>query len=153
MKRVFSIQARCGLVWLAVSILVVGCRTLPVVTPQPDVNLTVSGNVAESGTWDADRLQTLGLIDLVTFQPNGEEVICKGVLLKDLLDAVEPAPDASRVIFTDSADNRVEMSLDEARACPECLVGFIPLGSGLKLAMPGHPPRLWVKNLVSIEIQ
>jgi DMSO/TMAO reductase YedYZ molybdopterin-dependent catalytic subunit len=152
-KRVFSRWTQCGLVWLAVSVLLVGCGTLPVITPQPDVNLMVSGNVAESGTWDADRLQSLGLIDLVTFQPNGEEVICKGVLLKDLLDAVEPAPDASRVIFIDSAANRVEMPLDEAQACPECLVGFIPLGSGLKLAMPGHPARLWVKNLVSIEIQ
>jgi hypothetical protein len=75
------------------------------------------------------------------------------VLLKDLLDAIEPAPDASRVIFTNATDDQVDMRLDQAMACEECLVAFKPLGSRLRLVMPGQSPRLWVKNLVSIEIQ
>ena len=154
MKREFWRWAKCGSVWLTVSTLLVGCGTLPVVTPQqPDVNLIVSGNVADSGTWDADRLQSLGLVEVVAFQPSGEQVIGEGVLLKDLLDAVEPAPDASRVIFTDIAGDVVEMRLDQAMACEECLVAIKPLGSRLRLIMPGQPPRLWVKNLVSIEIE
>ena len=153
MKREFWRWAKCSFVLLAASILLVGCGTLPVVTPQPDVNLIVSGNVAESGAWDADRLQSLGLVRVVTFQPSGEEVISEGVLLKDLLGAVEPGPDASRVIFVDSADDRVEMRLDQAMACEECLVAIKPLGSRLRLVMPGQPPRLWVRNLASIEIQ
>jgi DMSO/TMAO reductase YedYZ molybdopterin-dependent catalytic subunit len=153
MKREFWGWAKCSFVWLAVSILLVGCGTLPAVTPQPDVNLIVSGNVAESGGWDADRLQSLGLVKVFTFQPSGEQVISEGVLLKDLLDAVEPVPDASRVIFTNTADDRVEMRLDQAVACEECLVAINPLGGRLRLVMPGQPPRLWVKNLVSIEIQ
>ena len=153
MKREFWRWATCSSVWLAVSILLVGCGTLPVVTPQPEVNLVISGNVAESGAWDADRLQSLGLVKVVTFQPSGEEVIGEGVLLKDLLDAIEPAPDASQVIFTNATDDRVEMGLDQAMACEECLVAIKPLGSRLRLVMPGQPPRLWVRNLVSIEIQ
>ena len=153
MKPEFWRWAKRGFAWLAVSILLLGCGTLPVVTPLPDVNLIVSGNVAESGTWDADRLQSLGLVKVVTFQPSGEEVISEGVLLKDLLDAAEPAPDASRVIFVDTAGDRIEMRLDQAMACEECLVAIKPLGSRLRLIMPGQPPRLWVKNLVSIEIE
>ena len=153
MIREFWRWAKLSFVWLAVSILLVGCGTLPVVTPQPDVNLEVGGNVAESGMWDADRLQSLRLVEVIAFQPSGEQVISEGVLLKDLLTAVEPAPDASRVIFTNLAGDRVEMRLDQAMACDECLVAIKPLGSRLRLVMPGQPPRLWVKNLVSIEIQ
>jgi hypothetical protein len=80
-------------------------------------------------------------------------MISEGVLLKDLLDAVEPEPGASRIIFTSSNGARVEMSLDEAQACQECLVAFDPWGRGLHLVMPGLPAKFWVKNLVGIEIQ
>ena len=124
------------------------------VTIQPDVILVVAGNVADSGTWDADRLRRLGVVDEIAFQPiGGEEVISYGILLRDLLDAVEPTPSASRVVFTDSDGDRVEMSLDEAQACEECLVAFGQLGRELHLVMPGEPVKLWVKNLVITEIQ
>jgi DMSO/TMAO reductase YedYZ molybdopterin-dependent catalytic subunit len=109
--------------------------------------------VAVNGTWDAKRLQSLGLVTLVAFQPNGEEVINEGVLLKDLLDAIEPEPNAGRVIFTNANGDRVEMPLDEAQACQECLVAFDPWGSDLHLTMPGLPAELWVRNLVGIELQ
>ncbi len=130
-----------------------GCGALLASAPQPDVTLVVSGNVAESSTWDSDRLQSLGLVELVAFRPNGEEVIWEGVLLKDLLEAVEPAPGTSRVIFINSDGDRVEMSLDDALACKECLVASGYWGTELHLAMPGQPAELWVKRLVSIEVQ
>jgi DMSO/TMAO reductase YedYZ molybdopterin-dependent catalytic subunit len=146
--------AHCSIVWLVVSILLTACGALPVSTPQPDVILVVSGNVVDSGTWDADRLKSLGLVEEIAFQPiGGEEVISQGILLRDLLDALEPAPGARRVVFTDSDGDRVEMPLDEAQACAECLVAFGQLGRELHLVMPGQPAKLWVKNLVSIEIQ
>ncbi len=62
------------------------------------------------------------------------------------------APTAG-VIFTDSDGDRVEMPLDEAWACDECLVAFGQSGRELHLVMPGQPVKSWVKNLVIIEIQ
>jgi DMSO/TMAO reductase YedYZ molybdopterin-dependent catalytic subunit len=143
-----------GVVWLVASILLMGCGgTLPVSTPQTDITLDVRGNVAASGTWDADRLQRLGLVGLVAIQPNGEEVTYEGVLLRDFLEAIEPAPGASRVIFSNLDGERVEMPLDSAQACEECLIAFGPWGSELRLAMPDQPAELWVNKLASIEIQ
>jgi hypothetical protein len=130
-----------------------GCQVWPLSIPQAGATLTITGNVATGGTWDADRLQSLGVMELVTIHPGGEEVIWGGVLLKDLLDAVEPEPGASQVIFTDSHGDHVGVPLNEAWACKECLVAFEPGGSGLNLAMPGMPAELWVRNLVSIEIR
>jgi hypothetical protein len=127
---------------------------LSVSAPQPDVVLVVAGSVVDSGTLDADRLRSLGVVEEIAFQPiGGEEVISQGILLRNLLDAVEPVPGASHVVFTDSDGDRVEMSLDEAQACEECLVAFGELGRELHLVMPGEPVKLWVKNVVIIEIQ
>lgn len=151
-KRMKGIDWR-HMYWLVVGVLLTGCGAWQVSMPQPEVALTITGKVAISGTWDADRLQSLGLMKLVTIQPSGEEVIWEGVLLKDLLHAVEPGPDASKVIFTNSNGDRVEMPLNEAQACKECLVAFDPIGSGVHLAMPGLPAELWVRNLVGIELQ
>jgi DMSO/TMAO reductase YedYZ molybdopterin-dependent catalytic subunit len=153
MKRAYWRRAHCGIVWLVASILVAGCSVVTVPTPQPDVTLVVSGNVATGGAWDADRLRGLGLVELVAIQPNGEELIWQGVLLRDLLDAAQPAPGTSQVIFTNSDGDRVEMSLHDAQACEECLVAFGLWGRDLHLAMPGQPAELWVKRLVSIEMQ
>jgi hypothetical protein len=139
--------------WLVVITFLTGCSAWPIFQPRPEVALGVRGQVAVNGTWDAKRLQSLGLVELVAFQPNGEEMIDEGVLLKDFLDAIEPAPDASQVIFTNANGDRVEMPLDEAQACEKCLVAFDPMGSGLHLTMPGLPAKLWVRNLVGIELQ
>ncbi|GAB4539470.1 MAG: hypothetical protein Kow0063_28340 [Anaerolineae bacterium] len=145
--------AHRAMVGVFVLMVLVGCRGWSLSRPQPEVSLTVTGRVAQGGIWDAGRLQSLGLMEVVTINPGGEEVIWGGVLLKDLLEAVQPEPGAGRVIFTDADGKRVEMSLNEARACGECLVAFDPVGGGLNLAMPGLPAELWVRNLVNIEIQ
>jgi hypothetical protein len=93
-------------------------------------------------------------VEEIAFHPiGGEEVVSVGILLKDPLDATEPAPGASRVIFSDSDGDRAEMPLDEAQACEKCLVAFGRLGRELHLVMPGQPAKLWVKNLIIIEIQ
>jgi DMSO/TMAO reductase YedYZ molybdopterin-dependent catalytic subunit len=139
--------------WLAVSILVTGCGIWPASQARPDVALTITGSVAKDRTWDTDGLKSMGLMELVSMNPSGEEAIWQGVLLTEVLDAAEPDPAASQVVFTDSRGNRVEMPLSEAMTCKECLVAFDPTGIGLNLAMPGQPAELWVENLVSIEIQ
>lgn len=153
MKRVDRGWAHRIMVGLLAIMVLTGCQAWPLSRSQPEVSLTITGNVATGGTWDADRLQRLGLMELVAIHPSGEEIIWQGVLLKDLLQAAEPGADASRLIFTDSKGDGVEMPLDVAMACQECLVAFDPRGSGLNLAMPGLPAELWVRNLVSIELQ
>ena len=144
---------RLGVAWLVVGLLLVGCGAQVIPTFQPEVSLIVDGEVAAGGTWDAERLQKLEIVGLVAIQPNGEEVTYQGVLLKDLLDAVEPSLAATHLVFTSADDDLVEMPLHQARACEECLVAFGPWGSDLRLAMPGQPAELWVNNLVSIEVQ
>jgi len=153
MGRADRRRVRLGVVWLVVGLLLVGCGAPVVPTFQPEVSLIVGGDVAAGGTWDADRLQKLNIVGLVAIQPNGEEVTYQGVLLKDLLDAVEPSPAATHLVFTSAGDDLVEMPLDQARACEECLVAFGPWGSELRLAMPGQPAELWVRSLVRIEVR
>lgn len=147
-RRIYPVIA-----WLAVGMLLAGCGVWPTSQAKPDVALVITGHVATGGTWDTDRLKSLGLMEVVAIHPSGEELIWEGVLLKDLLDAVEPDPAANQIVFTSSNGNRVEMSLSQAQTCQECLVAFDPRGIGLNLAIPGQPAELWVKNLVSIEIQ
>lgn len=153
MKRVDWGWAHRTIVWLFVIMVLTGCQAWPFSRSQPDVSLTMTGNVVTGGAWDAERLQRLGLMELVAIHPSGEEIIWQGVLLKDLLQAAEPGPGTSRLIFTDSKGDGVEMPLDVALACQDCLVAFDPRGRGFNLAMPGLPAELWVRNLVRIELQ
>ena len=115
--------------------------------------LTISGNVGKEMTWS---LEDLGAMTMTKIQANhpksGELTDYEGILISELFAVVKPAATATKVKLVASDGYSAEMNLADLIACKNCMVAFNN-DNQLKTVMPDQASSLWVKDLVSIEIQ
>jgi len=115
---------------------------------QSPVVLTFSGLVATELALSMADLEAMGKSELTIEHPKEGRQTYSGVLLSALLDRAQPAPDGV-LTFTAVDAYAVDVPVDDARACKECMVAYD--GSTLRLVMPDMGSSFWVKDVVSIE--
>jgi len=77
----------------------------------------------------------------------------EGVSLNALLDLAGVTEGATTLVITASDGYSTEVSLDEVRACTDCLLGFTNTLEKFKKVMPNLPCGAWVKDVVKLEVK
>jgi hypothetical protein len=95
-------------------------------------------------------LEALGTTSVDYTDKDGNVTAYEGVLLSALLTDAG-ADSGAEVTFTASDGYEASLTVDEAMACANCIVGFDD--GSLRTVMPDMSGKLNVKDLVSITVQ
>ena len=120
--------------------------------PAGDVALTVTGAVDQALALSLVALDELEVVEASVEHPKKGVQTFTGVRLVDLLELAGVADDASRLTMTASDGYSNHTSMADIRACSDCLVALTDEGT-LNMVMPGMEGGLWVKDVVTIEIE
>lgn len=126
-----------------------------ITTPAAPVSgdLTIVGAVAKPlGLKEAD-LRAMSVAKITAEHPKSGPADYEGVRLADLLAQAEPAAGATKIVFTAADGFAAEADLAAIQGCADCMVAFTGTAGEFRLAMPGMPSNLWVKNINQIELK
>jgi len=116
-------------------------------------SLVITGLVDQPlGFMEAD-LRALEVLKITAEHPKSGTADYEGVSLNALLDMAGVQDGATTLVITASDGYSSEVSLDEVRACKNCLVGFTNTPEKLKMVMPDLASSAWVKDVVSLEVK
>ena len=116
-------------------------------------SLVVIGLVDQAlGFMEAD-LRAMDVMQITAEHPKSGSADYEGVSLNALLDMAGVQDGATTLVITAADGYAAEVSLDEVRACENCLVGFTNTAEKLKMVMPDLPSSAWVKDVVSLEVK
>ncbi len=132
----------------------------PVATEEPvapatevEGSLVITGLVGQPlGFMEAD-LRALNVLQITAEHPKSGSAEFEGVSLNALLDMAGVQDDATTLVVTAVDGYAAEVSLDEVRACTDCLIGFTNTLEKLKMVMPGFDSGAWVKDVVNLEVK
>ena len=96
-------------------------------------------------------LEALGTMSVDYTNKDGETTTYEGVPIADVLQDAGVADSGDTVTFTAADDYSADMALEEALACPNCIVAFDE--GSLRLVMPDFSGKLQVKDLVTISVE
>ena len=99
------------------------------------------------------NLRALQVLQITAEHPKKGPTDYEGVSLNALLDLAGVQEGAATLAITASDGYIAEVSLDEVRACADCLVAFTEEADVFSLVMPGLPSGAWVKGVVSLEVK
>jgi hypothetical protein len=114
--------------------------------------LVITGAVQQEQTLSLQALQGMEVVEISVEHPKKGLQGYKGVRLNALLDLAGVDPAAARVVMFASDGYETHTSVEQVRACADCLVAFTATGT-LDLVMPGLDSGLWVKDVIKIELQ
>jgi DMSO/TMAO reductase YedYZ molybdopterin-dependent catalytic subunit len=117
-----------------------------------DVALLIGGAVQQELSLSLDDIHGMDVVEISTEHPKKGEQTYTGLRLNDLLDLAGVTAEATSLLFTASDGYQVEASLDDVRACADCLAAFSE-DDTLSLVMPDMESSLWVKGVVEIEVK
>lgn len=138
------------LVGLIVMVVVASCAAPAKESATPAITLT--GLVSNQGSWTLDQFKALTVVHETVEHPKNGSMDIDGVKFSDLFSIVKPAETAATVVFTASDGFSAEIDYATLKACDTCAVAINSDGS-LSAAMPGQSSKLWVKNLITIEVK
>jgi PBP superfamily domain/Oxidoreductase molybdopterin binding domain len=116
-------------------------------------DLVISGAVEKpSGLTEAD-LRGMEVVKITAEHPKSGMADYEGVRLGALLALAKPAANAKTIVFTAADGFSAEADLAEMQGCADCLVAFTNTPGKLKMVMPGLPSKLWVKDVITIELK
>jgi DMSO/TMAO reductase YedYZ molybdopterin-dependent catalytic subunit len=116
-------------------------------------SLVVVGLVDQAmGFMEAD-LRSMDVLQITAEHPKSGTADFEGVSLNALLDMAGVQDGATALVITAADGYSTEVSLDEVRACENCLVGFTNTAEKLKMVMPDLASGAWVKDVVSLEMK
>ena len=116
-------------------------------------SLVVVGLVNQAiGFMEAD-LRGMDVLQITAEHPKSGTADYEGVSLNALLDMAGVQDGATALVITAADGYASEVSLDEVRACENCLVGFTNTPEKLKMVMPDLASSAWVKDVVSLEVK
>lgn len=116
-----------------------------------DVTLEVSGSVSNAKTFTAADLNALGVVDLEIEHPKKGPTMYAGISINTILQAARISEDAATMVITASDGFSAEVPISDILACESCLVA-IAEDDTLMMAMGGLESSVWVKDVVSLEI-
>jgi hypothetical protein len=116
-------------------------------------SLVITGLVDQPlGFMEAD-LRGMEVLKITAEHPKSGSAEFEGVSLNALLDLAGVQAGATTLVIIAADGYAAEVSLDEIRACADCLVGFTNTAEKLKMVMPGLASGVWVKDVVSLEVK
>ncbi|HRJ59413.1 MAG TPA: hypothetical protein PLV64_24250, partial [Anaerolineales bacterium] len=116
-------------------------------------SLVITGAVTQpTGFMEAD-LREMEVLKITAEHPKQGKGEYEGVSLNVLLDLVGVTDGATTLVITASDGYSAEVSLDDIRACTECLLGFTNTLEKFKMVMPNLPSGAWVKDVVKLEVK
>jgi molybdate/tungstate transport system substrate-binding protein len=116
--------------------------------PAADVALSVTGAVEKELSLSRADLEAMGAEELTVEHPKKGDQTYQGVRLSKILETAGPT--GNTLTFTADDGYSVDLALADVQACGDCLVAFD--GDSLRLAMPGMESNVWVKGVISIEV-
>jgi DMSO/TMAO reductase YedYZ molybdopterin-dependent catalytic subunit len=125
------------------------------VVPPAEVtgSLVIVGAVSQPmGFMEAD-LRAMEVLTINAEHPKNGKQDFEGVSLNALLDLAGVTEGATTLAITASDGYSTEISLDEVRACTDCLLGFTNTLEKFKMVMPNLPSGAWVKDVVKLEVK
>ena len=131
----------------------------PVATEAPTSGTDVTGSLVITGAvnqpmgfMEAD-LRAMEVLKITAEHPKKGKEDYEGVSLNALLDLAGVKDGAKTLVITASDGYSTEISLDEVRACTDCLLGFTNTVEKFKMVMPKLPSSAWVKDVVKLEVK
>jgi DMSO/TMAO reductase YedYZ molybdopterin-dependent catalytic subunit len=116
-------------------------------------SLVIVGAVDKpTGFTEAD-LRKLEVLKLTAEHPKKGKEDYEGVSLNFLLDLAGVNDGATTLVFIAADGYTSEVSLEEVRACTDCLLGFTNTPEKFKMVMPNLPSSAWAKDVVRIEVK
>ncbi len=116
-------------------------------------NLDILGMVNQPLNLGEGNLRGLEVVTITAEQPGKGEADFEGVRLNGLLDLAGIQDGATKVVFTADDGYTAEASLEDIRACADCLVAFTDTEGSFKMVMPGLGGGIWVKGVITIEVK
>jgi hypothetical protein len=101
---------------------------------------------------DAD-LQAMDVVKISAENPKTGKEEYEGVRLSTLLEKAGVSAQAKKLVLTASDGYKAEVFLAEAVACTDCMLAFTGTPGSYKMVMPGLPSNVWIKGIVTIDIQ
>lgn len=114
--------------------------------------LTVKGMVETETALTLDQLKASNPVTVTVAHPKKGDIEVTGVYMADVLALAKVKSDAAKVVFTASDGFTSEIDWPTLQACTGCMISIGEDGV-LGTAMPDMTGSMWVKDLVSIEIQ
>lgn len=125
---------------------------VPVEVPA-DADLVITGLVANMLVYKEDDLRALEVAQISAEHPKKGTQNYEGVRLSTLLQMAGVDAKAVKLVFTAGDGYSAEVFIEEVNACADCMVAFTDTPNELFLAMPGMPSSVWIKDIVTIELQ
>jgi len=126
----------------------------PVATiSEADATLTVFGSVNQQLLLNEAALREMEVLTINAEHPKNGKMDFEGVSLNALLDLAGVKDGATALVFVAADGYTSEISLEEVRACTECLLGFTNTLEKFKMVMPNLPSSAWAKDVIKIEVK
>ena len=126
----------------------------PVATvSEADATLTVFGSVNQELLLNEATLREMEVLKITAEHPKKGKEDYEGVSLNVLLDLASVKDGATTLVFIAADGYTSEISLEEVRACTECLLGFTNTLEKFKMVMPNLPSSAWAKDVIKIEVK
>lgn len=115
-------------------------------------DLTITGSVDNPQGWSEEQVRAMDTMDVVATNNSGEESTYTGVSLNALLDLAGVQDGATAVTFVADDGTEAEVSLDELRACDDCILSFRNQG-GFRLLLPEFPGDVQLRGITEIRVK
>jgi DMSO/TMAO reductase YedYZ molybdopterin-dependent catalytic subunit len=115
--------------------------------------LVITGMVNQELTLTDADLHNLEVAHITAVHPKKGSQEYDGVRLNVLLDKAGVKAGATTVVFIASDGYTAEVSLNDIRACADCLLAFTDTKGSYSTVMPGMLGNAWTKNVVKLEVK
>ncbi|MBK9207081.1 MAG: hypothetical protein IPL71_01715 [Anaerolineales bacterium] len=120
---------------------------------EADATLTVFGSVNQELLLNEAALREMEVLKITAEHPKKGKEDYEGVSLNVLLDLAGVKDGATTLVFIAADGYTSEVSLEEVRACTQCLLGFTNTLEKFKMVMPNLPSSAWAKDVIKIEVK
>ncbi len=117
-----------------------------------DAALKITGNVNGEVGWSEKDLRAMKTTQTEFTNKDGVTATYTGVPLNDLLDKAGVKSSATALVFVADDGYTAEVTLDEVKACTNCIVSFRDEG-GFMMVMPGFSNKAQVKGVIEIQVK
>lgn len=117
-----------------------------------DAALKITGNVNGEVGWNEKDLRAMKTAQAEFTNKDGITNTYTGVPLNDLLGKAGVKSGATALVFVADDGYTAEVTLDEVKACTNCIVGFRDEG-GFVMVMPGFSNKAQVRGVIEIQVK
>lgn len=133
-------------------VLFVVALLLSACAPQGTPVLKASGNINAEKSWTDAQIKKLATVAAAYTDKEGVTTNYTGVPIMTLLDEAGVKDGATAVIFVASDGYTAEATLEELKACANCIIAVSDDGT-LRTVMPDFPGKLQVKDLTEMQVK